>query len=225
MRSPVVLALLFVMAGCCPCNWAGFRLSIEIGHGRFYVEANRDAYCKHRVNANRSEADISGIVRQDEFEAILLEYEGPLRRLANAYEKDAFLQKDLLQEIRLAIWRALPSFRGESSQRTFIYRIAHNRALTHIAKRHPEQLDLVMALELPDVSPDPESLAVQRWQCTELQIRIAALPLTLRQVVTLALEGLSNFHISQVLGISEGNVAVRLSRAKKQLKSGGVTHE
>jgi RNA polymerase sigma factor (sigma-70 family) len=168
---------------------------------------------------------MSGIVYQDEFEAILLKYDGPLRRLANAYEKDAFLQNDLLQEIRLAIWRALPSFRGQSSQRTFIYRIAHNRALTHVAKRHPDQLDMEMALELPDIAPDPESLAVQQWQCKELQTRIVSLPLTLRQVVTLALEGLSNFHISQVLGISEGNVAVRLTRAKKQLKSGGVIHE
>jgi hypothetical protein len=71
-------------------------------------------------------------------------------------------ENDLLQEITFAIWRALPSFRGESSERTFIYRIAHNRALTHIAKRHPEQLELSMALELPDISPDPEQIAVLR---------------------------------------------------------------
>jgi RNA polymerase sigma-70 factor (ECF subfamily) len=162
---------------------------------------------------------------EDHFEAILVEYEAPLRRLASAYEKDAFLQNDLIQEIRLALWRALPSFRGQSSERTFIYRIAHNRALTHIAKRRPEQLDMEMALDLPDISPNPEEIIVLRRQREELHARIASLPLTLRQVVTLALEGLSNFDISQVLGISEGNVAVRLTRAKKQLKSGGESHE
>jgi RNA polymerase sigma factor (sigma-70 family) len=221
MQAQVVLALLFAMAGRCPShNCDGYRVSIAIGHHDFYVEATWDASCKLR-----GEANMKGNVRQDDFEAILLEYDGPLRRLANAYEKDAFLQKDLIQEIRLAIWRALPSFRGQSSERTFIYRIAHNRALTHVAKRHPEQLDMEMALELPDISPDPESLAVQRWQRAELHTRIASLPLTLRQVVTLALEGLSNLDISQVLGISEGNVAVRLTRAKKQLRSGGVTYE
>jgi RNA polymerase sigma factor (sigma-70 family) len=132
-------------------------------------------------------------------------------------------ENDLLQEITFAIWRALPSFRGESSERTFIYRIAHNRALTHIAKRHPEQLELSMALELPDISPDPEQIAVLRWQQTELRARVAALPLTLRQVLTLALEGLSNDDIGQVLGITEGNVAVRITRAKKQLKVGGAS--
>jgi RNA polymerase sigma factor (sigma-70 family) len=164
-------------------------------------------------------------VREDAFEAILLQYDGALHRLTKAYEKDAFLQKDLIQEIRLAIWRALPSFRGQSSERTFIYRIAHNRALTHVAKRHPEQLDMRSALELPDVSPDPEGLAVKRWERAELHARIASLPLTLRQVVTFALEGLSNFDISLVLGISEGNVAVRFTRARRQLRSGGVTNE
>jgi RNA polymerase sigma-70 factor (ECF subfamily) len=165
-----------------------------------------------------------GTVR-DDFESILVQYDAALHRLARAYEKDAFLQKDLVQEIRLAIWRALPSFRGHSSERTFIYRIAHNRALTHVAKRHPEQLDMEFALDVPDVSPGPEDAAVQKWERAELHARIASLPLTLRQVVTLALEGFSNLDISVVLGISEGNVAVRLTRARRQLRSGGVTHE
>jgi RNA polymerase sigma factor (sigma-70 family) len=164
-------------------------------------------------------------VDEDHFEKILIEYDAALRRLASAYEKDTFLQNDLIQDIRLALWRALPSFRGQSSERTFIYRIAHNRALTHVAKRRPLQLHTEMALDLPDPLPGPEDMAVMHGQRAELRARIALLPLTLRQVVILALEGLSNIDISQVLGISEGNVAVRLTRAKKQLKTGGGLHE
>jgi RNA polymerase sigma-70 factor (ECF subfamily) len=158
--------------------------------------------------------------REARLDAILAEYEGPLRRLASAYEKDAELQNDLIQEIRLALWRALPAFRGQSSERTFIYRVAHNRALTHVARRHPEQLELASALEVPDVAPNPEQIAARRWQQAELQARVAALPLTLRQVVTLVLEGLSNAEIGQVLGITEGNAAVRLTRAKKHMRIG-----
>jgi RNA polymerase sigma-70 factor (ECF subfamily) len=59
---------------------------------------------------------------ESRLEAVLGEYDGALRRLVAAYERDADLQRDLLQEIRLALWRALPSFRGQSSERTFIYR-------------------------------------------------------------------------------------------------------
>lgn len=156
--------------------------------------------------------------REERLEAILAEYEGPLRRLASAYENDADCRQDLLQEIRVALWRALPGFRGQASERTFVYRIAHNRALTHIARRHPEQLDLAAAAELADVAPDPEEALAMRQRQNELQSQVARLPLIFRQVVSLALEGLSNGEISQVLGISEGNVAVRLTRAKKQLR-------
>lgn len=159
--------------------------------------------------------------REERFERVLAEYDGPLLRLAGAYEQDADLRKDLAQEIRLALWRALPAFRGQCSERTFIYRVAHNRALTHLARRHPEALELSEAPEAPDPGPDPEQAATMRWERDELRARVARLPLALRQVVVLALEGLGSAEIGQVLGISEGNVGVRLTRARKQLKCGG----
>ena len=221
MKSEAILAIAIVLLGGHKSSRGyGCSVSLAVSSRDFYIEAVWDAACK-----DRSEGTMKDRAHEVHFEAVMVEYDGALWRLACAYEKDAFLRNDLVQEIRLALWRALPSFRGQSSERTFIYRIAHNRALTHVAKRHPEQLDMEMALELPDTSPDPEDIVLQRWQRSELHARIASLPLTLRQVVTLALEGLSNMDISQVLGISEGNVAVRLTRAKKQLISGGATHE
>jgi RNA polymerase sigma-70 factor (ECF subfamily) len=58
-----------------------------------------------------------------------------------------------------------------------------------------------------------------------LQDAVRALPLARRQVVTLALEGFSHAEIAQALGISEGNVAVRLNRARSALSAvlGGVS--
>jgi RNA polymerase sigma factor (sigma-70 family) len=66
------------------------------------------------------------------FEDLLREYDPGLRRLAASYESLAHAREDLLQDIRLALWTALPRFRGECSMRTFVYRIAHNRSLSHI---------------------------------------------------------------------------------------------
>ena len=58
----------------------------------------------------------------------LLEAHGPsLARLAASYARRASEHDDLFQEIAFAIWRALPGFRGECSERTFVFRIAHNR--------------------------------------------------------------------------------------------------
>ena len=57
---------------------------------------------------------------------------GPRSRhlaLAFSYEAVASVREELVQEIALAIWQALPRFRGECSERTFVFRIAHNRGL------------------------------------------------------------------------------------------------
>lgn len=157
------------------------------------------------------------------FEELLVRYDAALRRLAAAYEGDLSLAEDLVQEIRLALWRAMPAFRGDCSERTFVYRVAHNRALTHVARRHAEQAELEEAEDVADEGPGPEEHLARRMEQVELRERVAALPLTLRQVTMLVLEGLTHGEISEVLGISEGNVAVRLTRAKKQLQEGGAT--
>jgi len=164
-----------------------------------------------RVNAYDRNAD-------EEFERILKEYAGPFARLAAVYEQDLGLREDLLQEIALAVWRALPSFRGESSERTFLYRIAHNRALTHIGKRHRAFTDLDEAEDLPDACPNPEDVFRLAQLRTSLQQAIPELPLPLTQVWVLALEGVPNIQIAEILGITENNVRVRLARGLKHLR-------
>src|SRR5271169_6536431 len=71
------------------------------------------------------------------FDRILREYGPALSRLASGYEKVAGARDELMQEIALAIWQALPHFRGDCTERTFVYRIAHNRGMTHVCRRHP----------------------------------------------------------------------------------------
>jgi RNA polymerase sigma factor (sigma-70 family) len=126
------------------------------------------------------------------------------------------VREDLLQDIRLAIWTALPRFRGEASTRTFVFRIAHNRALTHVWKRKragaQEETDVV------DARADPESAAIKDANRAWLIDAIRTLPIPYRQVITLALEDLPQSEIAAILGISENNVAVRMNRARKLLK-------
>jgi RNA polymerase sigma factor (sigma-70 family) len=71
----------------------------------------------------------------------VLAVQGPaLARLAGAYTNTSGDRDDLIQEIAIAIWQALPRFRGECSERTFVFRIAHNRAISHLAQRSPRAL-------------------------------------------------------------------------------------
>jgi RNA polymerase sigma factor (sigma-70 family) len=162
-----------------------------------------------------------------QFDRIMREYGPAISRLAASYEAVASMREELAQEIALAIWQALPHFRGECSERTFIYRIGHNRGLSHVWKRRPGHLPLD---ELPeqhhpiDPRPHPEEATAQQRRRASLMSAIQSLPITHRQAILLLLEDLSHAEIAQVLGTTETNVAVRLNRARKALKEAMEGH-
>lgn len=157
--------------------------------------------------------------RDTRFARILGTFGPSLDRLAAAYEADAAERDDLLQDISFALWRALPSFRGECSERTFVYRIAHNRGLTHRSRRKLRATEpLESADVVPDPGNDPEQILHRNLSRERLQAAVRRLPEGARQVVVLSLSGLSAAEIGEVLGITENNAAVRLSRARRALK-------
>ena len=123
-----------------------------------------------------------------------------------------------MQEIWLAVWQALPRFRNECSERTFLFRIAHNRAVTHVDHWSRRRTD-VLEDDAPIVSPG----RTRSTRCRSSSVRNACATRSsrcrsrLRQVVVLTLEGLSNAEVAEVVGISENNVAVRLTRARAAL--------
>jgi RNA polymerase sigma-70 factor (ECF subfamily) len=144
---------------------------------------------------------------------------GPaLARVAAGYEADPAERDDLLQEIAIALWRALPRFRGECSERTFVYRVAHNRGLTHRARRRRRHPPLDLAPEPVDPHPDPEASVAASQRHERLAGAVRQLDAALRVVVLLTLEGLSNREVAEVVGITENNVAVRLTRARGKLR-------
>lgn len=161
-----------------------------------------------------------------ELERVLSAHAAALSRLAASYESRPALREELLQDIAFALWRALPSFRHESSEKTFVMRIATNRALSHIAARKGHRHLLGIAekssdafLQVVDPGPRPEEEVANMQGAARLQGAVRGLPLAQRQVMVLALEGLDHHEIARVLGISSGNVAVRLHRGKALLKA------
>ena len=153
----------------------------------------------------------------ERYERLLGEHGDALRRVAGSYA-DPGRREDLFQDVCLAIWQALPRFRGDASERTFLFRIAHNRGLSHSWRRRPRATRLDRAESVADPLPGPEARADASQRRARLRHAVRALPLSARQVVTLSLEGLSHRQIGEVLGISENNVAVRLSRARGALR-------
>lgn len=157
--------------------------------------------------------------RGGELERLLATHAAALARIAASYEARPALREELLQDIAFALWRALPAFRHEASEKTFVMRIATNRALSHIAARPPAADGLDAAESVADAMPRPDELAARFETTGRLQSAVHSLPLPLRQVMVLAFEGLANDEIATVLGLTTGNVGVRLHRGKALLKA------
>jgi RNA polymerase sigma factor (sigma-70 family) len=149
----------------------------------------------------------------------LLAANGPaLQRLAAAYTNSSSDRDDLFQDIAVALWQALPRFRGECSERTFLFRVAHNRAIDYLRRRRTLTTSIEPDTMLQDSRPNPETGLTQEQQGARLRAAIHRLPLTYRQVITLTLEELSYGEIAGILGVTETNVGVRLNRARQLLR-------
>jgi len=158
--------------------------------------------------------------RAAQFERLFAANGAALQRLAASYARTPADRDDLLQEIGIALWRALPGFRSECSERTFLFRIAHNRCITHAARRRDtvsiDDADLSGAQMTTAAAAETEAAADEERR--RLLDAVRQLPLIYREVTVLVLEGMKYQEIADVVGISESNVGVRLNRARHKLQ-------
>jgi len=119
--------------------------------------------------------------------------------------------EDCLQEAFIKMYRAIPSFRFESSFSTWMYRIVVNTCLNHL-ERSPASDSLDENL-IPSPGKDPDGSLEQ------IERAIHSLSEANRVVFILfEIEGFSHSEISEMLGITEGTSKSRLSRAKEELR-------
>ena len=139
-----------------------------------------------------------------------------LRRLVNSHE-DA---NDLLQEVFLKIWQALPSFRGEAQVYTWLWRIATNEALNHLRRQQVRAtLRLSSFEEEMDrrIESDPyfNGTAAQR----ELAKAVARLPQKQRQVFVMRWwDELTYEEISAITGTSVGALKASYHLARQKIQ-------
>jgi RNA polymerase sigma-70 factor (ECF subfamily) len=151
------------------------------------------------------------------FDEILREHGPALWRVIASYAPPGAERDDLAQDILLAVWQAMERFRGESSVKTFVLRVAHNRGLSRAWKRAKNTSDDGRE-EVPDPRPAPDEQVSAQQQQERYLRHVRLLPLGQRWVLTLALEGLPHAEIAVIVGITPENVAVRLGRARAALR-------
>jgi len=161
-------------------------------------------------------------IQQPDPSALVERHRADLKRVARRYAASPSEAEDLLQEITVAVWQALEQFRGESSERTYVLRIAHRVAAAHARRARAQPTDATphpADTDLADTSWCPERRAGLHQKQARLAYALAYLPAKLRDVVRMRLLGHSYAEISGALDISETNVSVRLSRARRSLQT------
>lgn len=154
--------------------------------------------------------------QEQQFREWMRAHLGILAHIARAFAAPAD-QHDLLQELMLAVWKAVPAFRGEASAVTFIHRVAHNRALTWRRRenwlfRRARQGEADLALLMPGTEDKAEQARLDR-----LYAAIRLLPPIDRSLMLLSLEGLSYADMATIHGLTPTNVGARLTRARQRL--------
>jgi RNA polymerase sigma-70 factor, ECF subfamily len=158
------------------------------------------------------------------------EHASSVMKVARAYTLTSEECQDLAQEILLQAWRSLPEFEGKATAATWFYRVALHTALNWHRKDKPRRTRQQPLLEVQAWATDGVDSAEQvqqRETVEQLYKTIHQLPKTDAALVLLYLDELSYREMSEVLGISESNVGVKLNRAKKALSElmKGISHE
>ncbi|HEY3351718.1 MAG TPA: sigma-70 family RNA polymerase sigma factor [Polyangia bacterium] len=152
------------------------------------------------------------------FDEVLREHGRALWRVIASYAPPGAERDDLAQDVLLAVWQALPRFRGEGSLRFFVLRIAHNRGLSHAWRRAKLPRAAPEPIDTADPRPGAEEQVATNERVERFFRHLRTLPLGQREVLALALEGLPHAEIGEIMGITRENVAVRLGRARETLR-------
>lgn len=154
------------------------------------------------------------------FTEAMVRFGGGIGRIVRAYEADASLRPDLEQDIQVALWRSLSKFEGHCSLSTWVWRVAHNRATTHMLqhqRRRTRNWTSIEKLEIATAEPSPYDL-VESDQARSLMLDIINhLDPPDRQIMLLYLEGVVGVEIAEITGVSSDAVATKIHRFKAML--------
>lgn len=162
-----------------------------------------------------------------DFAEVFGQYQGPIYNYLLRMTQNQSEAEDLTQETFVRAHRSLPTFRGEASLSTWLYRIATNVSLDHFRRPITRQARTALSLEKIELDGDrgsdapssPEQLAACSEMSACVQAFVQRLPPDHRAVLVLKdLQGLKNREIAEVLDCSLGTVKIRLHRARTKLR-------
>jgi RNA polymerase sigma factor (sigma-70 family) len=154
---------------------------------------------------------------EKQFEKHIGEHALLIHKVCRIYAYTSDDRKDLFQEIVIQLWKAYPRFRGDSKFSTWMYRVAINTAITGLRK----QKDFITSYEpatLPADISDDNSSEAEEERLKQLYVAIDQLNQIERAIVMLYMEDKSYEEMEDIMGMSQGNLRVKMSRIKDKLR-------
>ena len=151
---------------------------------------------------------------EQEFTKMVKEYRKTIYTVCYFFSDNPTEVDDLFQEVLINLWKGYPKFRGDSSVKTWIWRVSLNTCCT--VQRGKRRLIPTNPILESDILPESEEPGRQLKQLYE---RINKLELFDRAIILLWLESMSYDEIAAIVGLTASAVTVRLFRIKEQLKS------
>jgi RNA polymerase sigma factor (sigma-70 family) len=155
--------------------------------------------------------------KETRFLQLIGENKGILFKICRIYQDQPDDRNDLLQEMILQLWLTFDSFRGESKFSSWMYRVALNTAIVFFKKqkRRPDNEQLPYQFDQAE-APSPQ--AEKEAQLAVFYKAVQQLGKVEKALIYLYMENQPYDEISANLGITEGNVRVRINRIKNKLK-------
>ena len=143
--------------------------------------------------------------KEEKFINLIDDNKGMIRMICRAYAHTDDDIDDYFQEVVIKLWETFDAFRGESSAKTWIYRITLNSCISFVRKK--------------SAKPATIPLLTDAKNTAKLYRLIDSLNRYEKALVLLWLENLSYAEIAEIMGLTVSNVSVKLTRIKEKLKS------
>jgi RNA polymerase sigma factor (sigma-70 family) len=150
------------------------------------------------------------------FLQLIADNQGIIHKICRLYRDDSEDRRDLFQEIVFQLWQCIDSFRGQAKPSTFIYRVAINTAVSTFRREKANKI-----IDYTDQLPE---MVIENDE-HELQLRTSALTQAIKQleeadraIIAMVLDELSYREIAEIIGTSENNIAVKMSRIKDRIR-------
>ncbi len=152
------------------------------------------------------------------FVQLINDNKGIIIKICNAYCQNKNDREDLAQEMIYQLWRSGKQYNPEQRFSTWMYRVALNVAISFYRKRKKDIDVIALDENKPELENVADSVTDTEENLTRLQTCIHELKELERAIMILYLESNSYREIAEITGISETNVATRISRIKEKIK-------